>query len=122
MEVSVIGNTILTSIKGNISSSITELEQLKSTNTDVTTLISDYKVVVNKLDNTISRLSTFNATTFPEEIKSLNTEIDKLNGRKGLPSRFAWPAFENAQPELRLKAKSVLNKTFDSINSQIRKG
>lgn len=48
--------------------------------------------------------------------------IDKLNQRQGTPSRFAWPAFENAQPELRLKAKSVLGKTFDSINSQIRKG
>ena len=82
MEVSVIGNTILTSIKGNISLSISELEQLNSTKTEVTTLISDYNVVLNKVNNTISRLSTFNVTTFPEEIKSLNSEIDTLNGKK----------------------------------------
>ena len=48
--------------------------------------------------------------------------IDKLNERKGVASRFAWPAFEKAQPELRAKAKKSLGTTLDFINSQIRKG
>jgi len=112
MEVSVIGNTILSSIKGNILSSITELEQLKTTNTDVATLISDYKVVVNKLDDTISRLSTFNASTFPEEIKSLNTEIDTLNGRKlDILKQY------NAKKEI--STKSIISDIYTEIKTHL---
>lgn len=48
--------------------------------------------------------------------------IDKLNERKGTPSRFAWPAFEGIQPELRAKAKKSLSATLDFINGQLRKG
>lgn len=48
--------------------------------------------------------------------------IDKLNERKGKASRFAWPAFESVQPELRAKAKKSLSATLDFINGQLRKG
>lgn len=48
--------------------------------------------------------------------------IDKLNERKGNASRFAWPAFENAQGEVAEKARRVIERTFDIINGQLRKG
>ena len=48
--------------------------------------------------------------------------IDKLNERKGTASRFAWPAFEGVQTELRAKAKKSLSATLDFINGQLRKG
>lgn len=47
--------------------------------------------------------------------------IDKLNERKGKASRFAWPAFEKVQPEVRAKAILVVKDVFAEINGQIRK-
>lgn len=48
--------------------------------------------------------------------------IDKLNERKGTASRFAWPAFEKIQPEVRAKAMLSIRRTFDLLNGQLRKG
>lgn len=48
--------------------------------------------------------------------------IDKLNERNGKASRFAWPAFEKAQPEIRAKVQLVIKEVFDELNGQIRKG
>ena len=112
MEVSVIGNTVLSSLKGNISSSISELEQLNSTKTEVTTLISDYKSFINKLDGTISRLSTFNATTFPEEIKSLNSENDTLNRRK-------LEILKQHNTKKEISTKSIISDIYTEIQTHL---
>lgn len=48
--------------------------------------------------------------------------IDKLNERRGTASRFAWPAFEGAQAEVAAKTKKSIERTFDFINGQLRKG
>lgn len=48
--------------------------------------------------------------------------IDKLNERKGNASRFAWPAFEQAQPELRAKANLAIRRTFDLLHGQFMRG
>ncbi len=48
--------------------------------------------------------------------------IDKLNERKGKASRFAWPAFEQAQPELRAKANQAIKRTFDLLHGQFMRG
>lgn len=48
--------------------------------------------------------------------------IDKLNERKGTASRFAWPAFEQAQPEIRAKAQLAIRRTFDLLHGQFMRG
>lgn len=47
--------------------------------------------------------------------------IDKLNERKGNASRFAWPAFEQMQPEIRAKAMRTVRRTFDLLYGQLRR-
>jgi len=82
MDVSVIGPTILTSLKGNVTSSINELQSIKYLDNNVDILIKDYNTVGTTIDTATQTLSTYTPTTFPNFIKDINTSIDALDKRK----------------------------------------
>jgi hypothetical protein len=112
MDVSVIGPTILTSLKGTITLSVNELEPIKSLDNNATTLINDYNTLGGEIDTAIKFISTYTPTTFPEFVKGINTRIDGLNTRKiNLMKPFV--------SKKEVSVKTIFSDTVDQIKNHI---
>lgn len=112
MDVSTIGPTILNSLSANVTSSINELTPIKSTDTNIVSLIGEYERLNTQIKTTLTNISKYDATSFPTELSSLNTKISTLDAKK---DKFLVPFIKPKE----ISAGSIFSDTITEMKTHI---
>jgi len=82
MDVSTFGPPVLKAIQTSIGTSLSELNKINPKNSELTTLITDYTTLNNKITTDISGIANYTATTFPITLNDINNQLAILDTRR----------------------------------------
>ena len=75
MDVSTFGPPVLKAIQTNIDRSLSELNKINPKDLELTTLITDYTKLNDKITTDIDGIANYTATTFPTTLNDINNQL-----------------------------------------------